>query len=211
MLAAPRPRRYPPAMRARILTIAISFAVGCSGGDGDGGVDAGRDSGLMDAGAGASDAGRDGAVPMDGQPAADAGHDSGVGLDGAACAGPVPTCVGICALSAPSCESGAWVCRGLGYEATETSCDGYDNDCDGTTDEGCVTCAVDETAVRANLHSIWDIDFDYSCRTYLTTLISGPDFTKVVPPMGAGGSVAQYLGNANQNMGFALVDPSPVT
>jgi len=29
----------------------------------------------------------------------------------------------------------------VGFQSEETSCDGYDNDCDGDTDEGCQTCA----------------------------------------------------------------------
>jgi hypothetical protein len=62
--------------------------------------------------------------------------------------------------------------------------------------------------VQANLFSKWDLDFDRQCNAYLTTIVSGPDHVAVVP----GGStepVVTYVGNANQNMGFALVDPDP--
>ena len=59
-----------------------------------------------------------------------------------------PACaltVGICAGSTRPCAgaSGFGACTatqyGPSYQATETTCDGQDNDCDGTTDEGC-TC-----------------------------------------------------------------------
>jgi hypothetical protein len=61
--------------------------------------------------------------------------------------------------------------------------------------------------IRANLTGIWDVDFDAQCNTYLTSLVSGPDFATIVP--GAGGAASTYLGNANQNMGYGLVDPDP--
>ncbi|MBW2461428.1 MAG: putative metal-binding motif-containing protein, partial [Deltaproteobacteria bacterium] len=58
-----------------------------------------------------------------------------------------PTCrltVGVCAGAVARCgASGFTECDGTDYggdyEADETACDGMDNDCDGTTDEGC-TC-----------------------------------------------------------------------
>ena len=112
---------------------------------------------------------------------------------------------GVCGLSAPTCHEGEWVCEGPGYEPEEVSCDGFDNDCDGLVDEGvCPICTVPIEAVQANLHAVADIDFDYACRVYLTSLVSGPDFTKVIEPTG---EVSQYFGNANQNMMFALADP----
>jgi hypothetical protein len=62
--------------------------------------------------------------------------------------------------------------------------------------------------IQKNLSSIWDIDFDFGCNTYLTSLVSGPDFTRVVP-FDPAKPVSTYYGNANQNMGFGLVDPDP--
>ncbi|PKN54744.1 MAG: hypothetical protein CVU56_24940 [Deltaproteobacteria bacterium HGW-Deltaproteobacteria-14] len=126
-------------------------------------------------------------------------------------ADPVPpgTCEGVCGLVPPICEDGRWQCVAPGYEGkVERSCDGFDNDCDGEVDEGvCTACTPPLDAISGALHAIWDIDFDYACNTYLTTMISGPDFTKVVAA--DGGAVATYYGNANQNMGFGLVDPDP--
>jgi hypothetical protein len=102
-------------------------------------------------------------------------------VDAGTCPMPIPACSGVCAATPPVCVGGAWECTGPGFEPVEVSCDGYDNDCDGSVDEGvCSTCAVPVAAIQPNLGSIWDIDFDYSCRTYLTSLISGPDFTRVV-------------------------------
>ena len=45
--------------------------------------------------------------------------------------------VGVCAGTAPVCLSGAFACRygAATYEATETLCDGLDNDCNGKVDE----------------------------------------------------------------------------
>ena len=45
---------------------------------------------------------------------------------------------GICAGLSLTCTEGAWVCgldAVVGYEETETACDGLDNDCDGAVDE----------------------------------------------------------------------------
>ncbi|MBI5389050.1 hypothetical protein HZB01_01585 [Candidatus Woesearchaeota archaeon] len=52
--------------------------------------------------------------------------------------------LGVCVDKTVSCTSGAFpVCTateyGSDYQTTETTCDGKDNDCDGTVDEGC-TC-----------------------------------------------------------------------
>ncbi len=53
---------------------------------------------------------------------------------------------GVCAsLPAPSCEAGTWQChytKTADYEATETKCDGKDNDCDGHIDKGLKPAAL---------------------------------------------------------------------
>jgi hypothetical protein len=164
----------------------------------DGGVDAPLED---------PDAGRDGGIDGGSDGGIDGGPDAGI--DSGGCVGALPACTGVCALTTPTCEASTWVCRGPGFEAIETSCDGYDNDCDGATDEDCATCTVDEATIRLNLGSAFDLDFDFGCRAYLTSIISGADFTKVVPAVGELGGVQQYFGNANQDMGFALVDPNP--
>ena len=51
---------------------------------------------------------------------------------------------GLCAGSTVVCQRGSWSCSYPdGYEATETSCDGEDNDCDGTIDDA--TIVPDDT------------------------------------------------------------------
>jgi hypothetical protein len=136
------------------------------------------------------------------------GAGGGSGSDGG-CPAEVPTCLGVCAATPPLCVDGGWTCTGPGFQSPETSCDGFDNNCDGVTDEGCPACTVNLEVVRQNLYSEWDIDFDSQCTTLLTTLVSGADSVTVVPADGGGGPVATYLGNANQNMGYALVDTDP--
>ncbi|HBQ11879.1 MAG TPA: hypothetical protein DEF51_12260, partial [Myxococcales bacterium] len=57
------------------------------------------------------------------------------GVTGAVCA----LTEGVCAGASERCVDGALACEGYGedYEEEESACDGLDNDCDGTTDEGC--------------------------------------------------------------------------
>ena len=66
------------------------------------------------------------------------------------CNGAAPLCSsqqGVCSLSTQSCVSGSYVtcttanylAHNSSYQQSETSCDGLDNDCDGTTDEGCTS------------------------------------------------------------------------
>jgi putative metal-binding protein len=65
---------------------------------------------------------------------------------GVACA--VPDKLGACAVGTTACVDGAIVCRQTTFPTTEV-CDGKDNDCDGSTDEGLGTtsCGVGACAV----------------------------------------------------------------
>lgn len=70
---------------------------------------------------------------------------------------------GVCAGSQETCINGAWpgctsanyIANNAAYESTETSCDGLDNDCDGSVDEGYVStstsCGVGICAASGNL------------------------------------------------------------
>lgn len=143
------------------------------------------------------------------------GSASGSGGDGSTepdpCAEEPPVCEGICALHPPVCDPvNGWECTAPGMESEEVSCDGFDNDCDGEVDEGgvCPDCSYDAAAQGSALYAAWDIDFDFECNTYFTSLVSGPDWAKVVPEDPTE-PTETYYGNANQNMGWALVDPAP--
>ena len=63
-------------------------------------------------------------------------------------AAPFGTCKrsGVCAgLPAPTCNGGSWEChysKAADYEATESKCDGKDNDCDGHIDKGLTPAAL---------------------------------------------------------------------
>jgi MYXO-CTERM domain-containing protein len=122
----------------------------------DGSVEPAADGGAGDSGSAGPDAG-DAALP------ADAASDSAVPDDGGppkctptgpeTCNGKDDDCdfkvdedvtpstndcsqVGVCAGTLPTCSGGKFVCRyGTTYEATETLCDGLDNDCNGQVDE----------------------------------------------------------------------------
>jgi hypothetical protein len=74
---------------------------------------------------------------------------------------------GVCAGAEQYCKAGAWVCDAAAYswgnsyyQATETSCDGRDNDCDGTTDEGLLNACGKCGSVPAEVCNGKDDDCD---------------------------------------------------
>ncbi|MFO0596999.1 MAG: MopE-related protein [Myxococcaceae bacterium] len=95
--------------------------------------------------------------------------DEGVG--GGAC-----SAVGVCAGFQRACTAGApGVCLAPGFEATETSCDNQDNDCDGMTDEGVVSstpCALDAGVCAGKVAACRAGAFETTC----TAASYGPDY-----------------------------------
>ncbi len=67
-------------------------------------------------------------------------NDCAGGVDNGLVGAPCTNQTGVCSGSTQTCSAGAWQCGaaqyGPNYEATEATCDGLDNDCDGATDEG---------------------------------------------------------------------------
>ncbi len=92
----------------------------------------------------AQDGGTDGGDADGGGDAGDAGGDGGDGAVG--CDQTPPDCLSLpdCQPVEPECIDGVWVCD-TGYEPTERSCDGLDNDCDGQTDAGLVCPLAGDT------------------------------------------------------------------
>ncbi|MHB8873797.1 MAG: NHL domain-containing protein [Myxococcaceae bacterium] len=108
------------------------------------------DGGANDAGtgdAGADDAGADDAGTGDGG-AGDAGNCAGNPVIGTACAAGVGECR---ANGTWVCQSGAAICNAVAGTAQAELCDGKDNDCNGTTDDGLTVppCALTQGVCSA--------------------------------------------------------------
>ena len=59
----------------------------------------------------------------------------GIVDEGCPCSHPSGSSLGVCGMAQVSAADGS--CAAAGFEMTESLCDGEDNDCDGTIDEGC--------------------------------------------------------------------------
>ena len=52
------------------------------------------------------------------------------------------TCIGLCRAGTSTCTAGVWsACQGELTPNAKEQCDGFDDNCDGSVDEGCVQCA----------------------------------------------------------------------
>lgn len=95
------------------------------------------------------------------------------------CAAPAPDCtsgLGLCAFGVSRCDSqtGWSACDyGAAHEDDEHLCDGFDNDCDGTTDEGCA-CPV-QGACGARTLSRLDLADDAGANTWAIEQRAGGD------------------------------------
>ncbi|MBL8787000.1 MAG: hypothetical protein JNJ59_18995, partial [Deltaproteobacteria bacterium] len=95
------------------------------------------------------------------------------------CAAPAPDCtsgLGLCAFGVSRCDSqtGWSACDyGAAHEDDEHLCDGFDNDCDGTTDEGCACPA--QGACGARTLSRLDLADDAGANTWAIEQRAGGD------------------------------------
>ncbi len=111
-------------------------------------------------------------------------------------AGSVASCAeqrGVCAGRVPSCGGAAgWGCEfPEDYQSTETICDGLDNDCDGTRDEGCLS--------PVGVDSRLDTSFTISSRNSLRPAIAGQGSHVFSAWMTVDGRAHVYLRASNNN------------
>ena len=70
------------------------------------------------------------------------------------CAGAMQACDGASGWQA--CSAGVYLAHNTAYQATETACDGLDNDCDGSVDEGCPQCTPTTPVILNSAGSVGD-------------------------------------------------------
>ncbi|MHB8878939.1 MAG: MopE-related protein [Myxococcaceae bacterium] len=91
---------------------------------------------------------------------------NGVADDGQASGGACAD-AGVCAGGTRACTGGVpGTCQAAGFEATEASCDGLDNDCDGQADEGLesgASCALGAGVCAGKRHACVDAGYEPVC------------------------------------------------